>query len=223
MFTLAADITTMAQHQSRLELGNDEVGKTQASLQALSTITASDAHADNKSDVVDASAVTRLFAVVELMEQVLIDVDMHTLILAQRVCRQFFAVITSSLRLQQKLYFAPDSMKDISLPLEDRLNPMWSHKGFIQNRHVGLKPWTSKGGLGSARNLSQQLTDPRDESLTRNEQYTPLASFTFGLPEELLHPHDFRHPASSNSRSVIQLKSHMERSINFCCWSSSRP
>ncbi|KAK5746032.1 hypothetical protein LTR17_001162 [Elasticomyces elasticus] len=48
---------------------------------------------------------SRVFGTVELLENVLFQLDMRTLLLSQRVSRTFEATITGSTQLQQKLFF----------------------------------------------------------------------------------------------------------------------
>lgn len=106
------------------------------------------------------SSVEAVFATGELLEIILLDIDIYTLLIsAPRVCRQWHHVISSSLPLQQKLFFLPSHRDDIHSPeTTQRQNP------FLQKQ---FPPWFS--GTSNSTSHSSDLTNP-------------TASHTFHLP-----------------------------------------
>lgn len=69
------------------------------------------------------SAVDRVINTIELLEGILINLDMKTLLLSQRVSKQFNAVIAGSTSLQQALFFK-QAPKDGHKYGEDGRNPL---------------------------------------------------------------------------------------------------
>jgi hypothetical protein len=67
------------------------------------------------------SARTRVFETLELFEAILVQLPPRDLLLAQRISRGFQSVIQSSPKLQQSLFFRPESFED---PKIWRLNPL---------------------------------------------------------------------------------------------------
>lgn len=63
-----------------------------------------------------ASAVSRMLATVELLENILLGLDMRTLLLSQRTSRHLKGVIAGSTKLQQALYFRLDT----TTPLDEQ-------------------------------------------------------------------------------------------------------
>lgn len=59
-------------------------------------------------------AAHKVFGTVELLEKILVNLDMKTLLLSQRVNADFNTVITESSKCQKKLFFAPATRDEIS-------------------------------------------------------------------------------------------------------------
>lgn len=58
------------------------------------------------------NAVDKVFNTPELLEAILIDLDIKTILLSQRVNRTFNATIAGSIKLRRKLYFEPATAAD---------------------------------------------------------------------------------------------------------------
>ncbi|OJJ83250.1 uncharacterized protein ASPGLDRAFT_475208 [Aspergillus glaucus CBS 516.65] len=48
-----------------------------------------------------------IFSIPEIFESILLSIDLHTLLLSQRVCKKFHALISTSSALQEALFFKP--------------------------------------------------------------------------------------------------------------------
>lgn len=84
------------------------------------------------------SAAERVFIIPELLENILLRIPMKTLLLSQRTCRSFKAIIDGSKPLQRKLFFRPavgEPMEFIVQPSIAGGNPghnLWNHKWYYQ-------------------------------------------------------------------------------------------
>ena len=66
-----------------------------------------------------------LISTYELLEQILLSLPATSLLLSQRVNKQFASVITTSSRLQQKLFFTPNRPRDAAkMDFKALLNPI---------------------------------------------------------------------------------------------------
>ncbi|KJX95619.1 hypothetical protein TI39_contig4100g00022 [Zymoseptoria brevis] len=71
----------------------------------MDTVPPSKAQSPPSTSVAMSSAASNVFGTAELLELILLDVDMRTLLLGQRVSKDFNNTITSSPSLQEKLFF----------------------------------------------------------------------------------------------------------------------
>lgn len=109
-----------------------------------------------------------VFATGELLEIILLDIDTHTLLVsAPRVCRQWHHVISSSLPLQQSLFFLPSHARDISSPgaRQQQQNPLLRKQ---------FPPWFSSASPSE----SADAADPMPSSFL----HLPLYATFFCLP-----------------------------------------
>lgn len=64
----------------------------------------------------------------ELLEKILIDVDMRTLLFSQRINKQFKAVVLGSIKLQKKLFFIrPTFNEAVELGIVNDWDMTWSY------------------------------------------------------------------------------------------------
>ena len=66
----------------------------------------------------------KVFSTVELLEAILLRVPQRDLLLSQAVCQMFRDTIKGSIKLQQMLFFAPETALDSTKPTEGRVNDL---------------------------------------------------------------------------------------------------
>ncbi|EXA53487.1 hypothetical protein FOQG_07461 [Fusarium oxysporum f. sp. raphani 54005] len=130
-----------------------------------------------------ADTMTRILAVPELLELILLHLDMKTLLVsASRVCRHWAAIIGESPRIQQALFFQPVSSAGARRPQSFTLNPLLVEKFGrcffdIDRKYTYLRradsflrlPWAPEGAIkaqGEARSLSMLEKTERLENFT---------------------------------------------------------
>lgn len=72
------------------------------------------------------TAAERVYAIPELLEQILLLCDPHTVLRANRISRHIHAVIAGSTKLQQELFLTPDCRNDDDFP---DTNPLFERLG----------------------------------------------------------------------------------------------
>lgn len=92
----------------------------------------------------------------ELLEQILLDVPMRTLLLSQRVCRDFKSTIDDSPKLQRALFFLPD------LPKPATKKPRTDHRNGSPGPRIKFNPLlvTVTGGAASFERSISLKVDP---------------------------------------------------------------
>lgn len=80
------------------------------------------------------------FDTAELLEAILLELPMKDLLLSQKVCKQWKAMVDSSIRVQRKLFMAPAEASDPSIPgdfidpkdIVERLKSVRADKAFMK-------------------------------------------------------------------------------------------
>ncbi|KAF2211375.1 hypothetical protein CERZMDRAFT_85541 [Cercospora zeae-maydis SCOH1-5] len=88
------------------------------------------------------TAMDRVFNTVELLEAILVNLDLKTVLMTQRVHRTWKCTIQSSPRLQEKLFLRPTSVNtSILLPVYPfQSGPKSSSRSFIMGSVIGNPP-----------------------------------------------------------------------------------
>ncbi|PYH99492.1 hypothetical protein BO71DRAFT_405280 [Aspergillus ellipticus CBS 707.79] len=91
--------------------------------------------------MMEESQASRIFAIPEILEIILLDLDAHTLLLSARVCRQWNALIKTSIRIQAALFFLPDrkATPDIRNPFAHHVWDGFFRKQLSTRRRPGDK------------------------------------------------------------------------------------
>ncbi|KAK5683581.1 hypothetical protein LTS10_005114 [Elasticomyces elasticus] len=154
------NITELAKSQSKTSNNISDLVKAQsANRQAL------DGRAMQLKTGSTSSAGRRLTDTYELLEMILLNLPMDTLLFSQRVSRNFCSVIANSKVLQQKLFFAP--LPAGCLDQEYRVNSILSRVSQLP-----LYYCPAAKGLrysGSSERLSIYLTKPTSKSYTLSD------------------------------------------------------
>ena len=103
----------------------------------------------------DSAAVAAVFATTELLEDILMHIDMKTVLLAQRVNRKFNGVISSSPWLQKKLFMLPATIEEAIKCVSNEHYVV--DQGFILVEAVGFK--TERRGR-KAKLFNVHITNP---------------------------------------------------------------
>ncbi|KAK3717979.1 hypothetical protein LTR37_005405 [Vermiconidia calcicola] len=94
------------------------------------------------------AASVRVLDTVELLEHILYKLPMRDLLLAQRVCKQWQAVIKDSKKLQRALFFEPlDGSPLLAVTEENGHGTRW----FRRNDNLKCAPWVQTAPSGSIR------------------------------------------------------------------------
>ncbi|KAK5713961.1 hypothetical protein LTR15_010867 [Elasticomyces elasticus] len=112
-----------------------------------------------------ASAGRRLTNTYELLEMILLNLPMDTLLFSQRVNRNFCSIIANSKTLQQKLFFAP--LPEGSPDQEYRVNPILSRVSQLPLYYCPAAERLRYSG--SSERLSIYLTKPTSKGYTLSD------------------------------------------------------